>query len=116
MAEQQGWTPILAEAEIARGTAKGIEVAGRNIAVYQLEDSTLCATDNVCTHAFVPPSEGWFEDCLIECPLHGGQFDVRTGQAQGAPVDEDLRTHAVRVTDGMIEVMLDEAARHWQVV
>lgn len=110
MSEQEEWTPVIAETEIAPGTVKGVEIAGRNIALYRLEDGILYATDNVCTHAFALLSEGWLEDCLIECPLHGGQFDVRTGQAQGAPVDEDLQTFALRVTGGMIEVCLDRSA------
>jgi nitrite reductase/ring-hydroxylating ferredoxin subunit len=33
---------------------------------------------------------------LIECPLHQGLFDVRTGEAMGPPCVEPVRTFAVR--------------------
>jgi hypothetical protein len=32
-------------------------------------------------------------------PKHNGRFDYSTGQAQGAPVIEDLHTYPVRVDD-----------------
>ena len=35
-------------------------------------------------------------DCVIECPLHQGRFDVRTGKALSAPVCVDLKTWPVK--------------------
>jgi nitrite reductase/ring-hydroxylating ferredoxin subunit len=33
----------------------------------------------------------------VECPLHAGRFDIKTGKAQGVPVTEDIKTFPVRV-------------------
>ncbi len=63
-------------------------------------------TDNVCTHAFALLTEGWLEGHLIECPLHNGQFDVRTGKGMGAPITEDLRTYAVKIEGNDVLVAL----------
>jgi 3-phenylpropionate/trans-cinnamate dioxygenase ferredoxin subunit len=41
-------------------------------------------------------SEGYVEDGCVECPLHQGRVDIRTGKAMCAPVTVDLRTHAVK--------------------
>jgi nitrite reductase/ring-hydroxylating ferredoxin subunit len=51
-------------------------------------------------------SEGWLEDGIIECPLHQGRFDVRTGKGPGAPIDKDLTTVRVRTEgdDVLVEV------------
>jgi nitrite reductase/ring-hydroxylating ferredoxin subunit len=54
-------------------------------------------------------SDGWLDGDIIECPLHGGQFNVRTGQALGDPVTCDLRRFPTRVRDGRIEVQVPEA-------
>jgi len=40
-------------------------------------------------------SDGFVEDGKVECPLHQGQFDIRSGKALRAPATEDLRTYAV---------------------
>ena len=42
------------------------------------------------------------DSCLIECPLHEGSFDIRTGRAVAAPCTEDLRCHPVKVEQGVI--------------
>ena len=42
------------------------------------------------------------EDGTIECPLHQGVFDIRSGKPQCPPVTTDLRRYAVRVEAGTI--------------
>lgn len=47
-------------------------------------------------------SEGFVEDGIVECPWHGGAFDVRTGAAVRHPCVVDLRCYAVEIRDGDI--------------
>jgi naphthalene 1,2-dioxygenase system ferredoxin subunit len=42
------------------------------------------------------------DSCLIECPLHEGTFDIRSGRAVGAPCTDPLRCHPVKVEQGVI--------------
>ncbi|MEX2202278.1 MAG: Rieske 2Fe-2S domain-containing protein [Dongiaceae bacterium] len=49
-----------------------------------------------CRHA-EPLHKGYLEDCRIECPLHQGVFDVRTGEPLEGPVSEPLRVFNVRI-------------------
>ncbi|MBP1398189.1 nitrite reductase (NAD(P)H) small subunit, partial [Yersinia pestis subsp. pestis] len=44
---------------------------------------------------------------IIECPLHGALFNVRTGQCLREPGDRDLNTYAVRINGDQIDVNLD---------
>ena len=46
-------------------------------------DGELFAIDDTCTHQDASLSEGWLEDCMIECPLHAASFDLRTGKPTG---------------------------------
>jgi nitrite reductase/ring-hydroxylating ferredoxin subunit len=67
--------------------------------LYRLEDDGgVYAIDNVCTHALAYLSEGWLEGDVIECPLHGGCFNVRTGKGLGDPIEEDLKTYPIQVS------------------
>lgn len=75
------------------------------IALY-LVDGEVYATHNVCTHQFALLSDGFLEDGCVECPLHQGKFDVKTGAALCAPVSAPLRTYKVQVEGGAVMVEL----------
>ena len=105
-AGERSWVRAARRADLAEGEAIGVEVAGRQIAIYDCE-GTLYATDNICTHAYARLSDGWLTGTAIECPVHAARFDVRTGKVLDPPATEDLKTYPVRVTDGEIELALD---------
>ncbi len=104
---QMAWTIAASLNEVPEGKALGVEVDGVHIALYNL-DGEIYATHGICTHALALLSEGWIEDGKIECPLHQGQFDIRSGKALCSPVTEDLRTYAVRVEGKHILVDVDQ--------
>lgn len=79
-------------------------IDGEQIALY-LVDGDVFATHNVCTHQFALLSDGYLEDGCIECPLHQGKFDVRTGAAMCAPATEPLKTYRVHVEGN--DVLID---------
>ncbi|MEM8881902.1 MAG: Rieske 2Fe-2S domain-containing protein, partial [Pseudomonadota bacterium] len=54
-----------------------------------------------------PLGEGRIIDCLVTCPWHGFQYDVRTGQSP-APFTERVPTYAVAL-DGR-HVLVDPTA------
>jgi len=43
---------------------------------------------------------------VIECPLHQGRFDVRTGKALSAPACIDLKTYPVTIENNKIYISL----------
>lgn len=100
------WVRAAAVGELAEGAMKPVALEGRSLALYHLDDGTWCASDNLCTHAFAALTEGWLEGCIIECPLHSGRFDLRTGAGQGAPIEDDLAVYPVRVEGGDVLVQL----------
>lgn len=73
------------------------------IAVFNA-DGVLYAIDDTCTHQDASLSDGWLEDCAVECPLHAACFDLRTGQPSGPPAKKPVRTHHVTVADGAVWV------------
>jgi len=78
-------------------------VAHVPVAVFNA-DGELFAIDDTCTHQDASLSEGWLEDCLVECPLHAACFDLRTGKPTGPPAKRPVRTYPVLVEDGVVYV------------
>jgi len=103
MSDEAGWVTVAQLADIGEGEVLGVEIGDNSIALYNL-DGEIFATDNICTHAFAMLSDGWLDGDCIECPLHAGRFDVRTGKALGPPVDEDIKVYSARVVGNDIQV------------
>ena len=61
-------------------------------------------TDDRCTHGEASLCEGELDGHLIECPFHQGTFDIRTGEAVGAPCRIALRTYAAVVISGQVGI------------
>jgi len=89
------------------GAVRRVVVERIEIALVNL-DGELFAVDDVCTHAYASLSEGVLVGGELECPLHGGCFDVRTGAAKGGIVTEDLRRFAVRIEGGDVLISLGD--------
>ena len=60
-------------------------------------DGRVCAISNICSHAEATLSDGYLDDNLIECPLHGAVFDVTDGSVQEGPASLDVDCHSVVV-------------------
>ena len=104
MAEQ--WIDAAALDAVPEGDVIGIRVAGKEIALYEVEGE-IYATDNLCTHGAARMSDGFLEGREIECPLHQGRFDVCSGQALCAPLTENIRTYPVRIENLRVMLKLD---------
>jgi nitrite reductase (NADH) small subunit len=80
---------IAVRSEIPPGTGKVVVALGRVLALFNLGGS-FHAVDNSCPHRGGPLGEGFLNDCVVTCPWHGWQFDVRSGISPLNP------SHAVR--------------------
>ncbi|MEZ2389385.1 bifunctional 3-phenylpropionate/cinnamic acid dioxygenase ferredoxin subunit [bacterium RCC_150] len=80
------------------------------IAVFHTEEGELFALDDTCTHQDASLTDGWVEDCWVECPLHASKFNLRTGAADAPPAKLPVRVHEVVVVDGQIMVKESEEA------
>lgn len=68
------------------------------IAVFNVGDG-IYATDDTCSHAKASLADGYLDEDVVECPFHGAQFCVRTGEPLSPPAVRALRTYPVSVTD-----------------
>lgn len=73
------------------------------LAVYQIGDEYF-VTDNLCTHGNAMLTDGFQDGSAIECPFHGGAFDIRSGAATVFPCQVALRTYTVEIDDDWIAI------------
>jgi 3-phenylpropionate/trans-cinnamate dioxygenase ferredoxin subunit len=100
---------LAATREVPPGTVKVVEVKGRQVAICNL-DGEYFAVEDVCTHDGGPLGSGRLCDGEIECPRHGGRFDVRSGRATVLPAINAIRTYPVAVSEGDLMLSFPEEA------
>ena len=77
--------------------------AGKTFCVYRIEDG-FYATDGICTHEAVHLEDGLVMDDEIECPMHQGIFNIKTGEAICPPACDDLKTYPVKVENDLVYI------------
>ncbi len=97
------WHRVAELDEIKPEEPKSVLVGDEEIALFNV-DGEIYATSNICTHAYASLVDGFQEGEEVECPLHEGRFNVKTGKALCAPVSEDLKTFEVKIENGAVFV------------
>jgi nitrite reductase/ring-hydroxylating ferredoxin subunit len=105
----ENWRVICRDADLEDGGMLPIEIGDFQIAVYRV-GGEFFATDNVCTHGFALLTDGILDDDVVECPLHGGMFNIKSGKALCDPVDCDVRTYRTRQVDDRVEILLEPSS------
>ncbi len=88
--------------EIPSGALRTVPLGDEEITLAHC-DGGFYATQSQCLHLQGPLGDGRLEDCVLTCPWHGWQYDVRTGENEFDRAIQ-LRTYEVEVSDGEIRV------------
>lgn len=100
------WIDAAAADEVPADDVIGVQVQGRDIALYGVAGA-IYASDNRCSHGLARLCDGFLDGHEIECPLHQGRIDVRSGQPTCAPITEPVRTYPVKIEGGRVLLRLD---------
>jgi nitrite reductase/ring-hydroxylating ferredoxin subunit len=100
---------VCGKAEIGPETVKAFEVGDRRLAVYNI-GGEFYVTDDECTHASASLADGILDGDIIECAVHCGSFNVRTGAVEAPPCLVPLRTYKVVLQGDDIFADLDRNA------
>jgi nitrite reductase/ring-hydroxylating ferredoxin subunit/uncharacterized membrane protein len=73
---------------------KLVHARGERIAVARTEDGYAAFQDR-CTHKGGPLSDGVLICGTVQCPWHGSQFDVRSGEVKCGPAEKKIRTYPI---------------------
>ena len=103
---RSGFATGLQAAAVEPGTVRVVEVDGRSLCIGLTEEGEWGAIDNVCTHDGGVLGEGELDDNAVECPRHGGRFDLFTGRVLALPPVRPVSDYPVSVDDGAVVVEL----------
>lgn len=97
------WTRVANAADVPEDGTLLVDYASQPVCLYNL-GGEIFATHDTCTHGEASLADGFIVNGEIECPLHQGTFDIRTGRAVAVPCKVDLKTFQVKVEGGAVFV------------
>lgn len=90
--------------DLPPGAALRVASSDRELALFNC-GGRVYATQGTCLHLGGPLAEGRLDGCVLTCPWHGWQYDVRTGENEFDRAIV-LETFEVVVEDGDVKVVL----------
>jgi len=96
---------VLALSELPPGKGVLVTVNGHDVAVFRRGEEIL-GIGNDCPHQGGSLCDGWVEGEIVICPVHGWEFDMRTGACMTVP-GERVPRYTATVEDGAVH--LEEA-------
>ena len=77
--------------------------------LFKVDDAVYAIGDR-CSHAEASLAEGPLFGTGVECPRHGSEFDLSTGEPSGLPATKPVPTYDTRIDDGVVYLDLPEDA------
>jgi 3-phenylpropionate/trans-cinnamate dioxygenase ferredoxin subunit len=100
-----GFVRVARLVECQEGKPLQVWVDERPLCLCRIGEQVYAISD-ICTHQEFFLSDGKLEGTMIECAAHGARFDVTTGRVKRLPAFKPVKTFAVRVVDGEVQVKL----------
>ena len=101
----KSWKNLINVSDLEVGDVTPVTFGTREIAVFDAEDGIFVSLSR-CTHGAANLCDGYFDGTYVECPLHQGLFDVRTGEAKAAPARVPLRMINCRVIEKVVQIYI----------
>jgi nitrite reductase/ring-hydroxylating ferredoxin subunit/uncharacterized membrane protein len=91
--------------ELKVNQMKLLRINERRIVLARTDDG-YCAFNDGCSHRGGPLSDGALACKTVQCPWHGSQFDVTTGQVKAGPAESAILTYPVETSGGEVRLRL----------
>ncbi len=89
--------------DVPAGEMLTVQVDGDDVVLANV-DGEIYAFGGECSHRGGSLGDGVLEGVEVECPLHQGRFNVKTGEATEAPPTEPIQNFHVQVDGDDIKV------------
>ena len=99
------WHDAAARDQLDPDFPVGVDVNGQKLGLFLLNDE-VHALEDVCPHAYALLSQGFVENGMVECPLHGAQFEIGSGKCLTEIGGRDLQCFATKVQDGRVFIQI----------
>jgi 3-phenylpropionate/trans-cinnamate dioxygenase ferredoxin subunit len=94
--------------KLPRGRGVRVTIGENRIAMFRIGDDVYAIGDR-CSHAEASLAEGEIWDTTVECPRHGSEFDLRTGEPGALPATQPVPVYDVTIEDGTVYLELETA-------
>ncbi len=101
-----GFAAGLRASQVAPGSVVTVIVQGIPLCVGQTEDGRWGAIDDVCTHDGGDLGDGELDGNAVECPRHGGRFDLFSGRVLAFPPVVPVQAYPVHLDGDDVVVEL----------
>ena len=99
----KSWQNLINVTELEHGDVTPVRFGTKDLAVFDAKEGVFVSMSR-CTHGAANLCDGYFDGTFIECPLHQGLFDVRTGEAKAVPARIPLKMIKCRIKNGFGQI------------
>jgi nitrite reductase/ring-hydroxylating ferredoxin subunit len=96
--------------DVPEGGMRRVEVGARLVCLAKVGGRIYAISDD-CPHIGGGLSDGELAGCVVTCPVHLAQFDVRSGRVLRGPARDDVPRFAVRVEGDDVYVAVPDDQR-----
>jgi nitrite reductase/ring-hydroxylating ferredoxin subunit len=101
----EAWETVASVRDIGPGEMKYVEAGKKEEPIVLINvEGDFYALSDTCTHEEASLSDGEIIGDEIECPLHGGAFEIRTGLPAAFPVVVAAKVYPVRVVADEVQI------------
>jgi 3-phenylpropionate/trans-cinnamate dioxygenase ferredoxin component len=94
--------------KLPRDRGVRVTVGDHRIAMFRIDDEVFAIGDR-CSHAEASLAEGEIWDHTVECPRHGSEFDLRTGEPGALPATQPVPVYPVSIEDGTVYLEVENS-------
>lgn len=104
MSDTANWIEVASEAEFSATDRKYVEHDDEPIGIFKIADGEYYAVGAMCSHQRISLMSGDVDtdDCIVTCPLHGAEFDLKNGEHLCMPAVRPIESYALKIEDGKI--------------
>ena len=100
------FVPVMKKEDLPPDSIRRVAIKDHELVVLRVKDD-IFVLDDCCSHEDYPLSNGFIDDGLLCCSMHGAKFDPKTGEPQSLPAYERVRTYAVRLRNNIVEIEME---------
>ena len=92
--------------DLPDGRGVRVEAGGHRVAVFRMGHSIYAIGDR-CSHAEASLAEGEVFDLDVECPRHGSEFSLVTGEPDSFPATRPVPVYDVELDNEEVFLLVD---------
>ena len=100
---------IGALSDLPEGRGVRVEFCDHRIALFRIEEAVYAIGDR-CSHAEASLAEGELWDGAVECPRHGSEFDLVSGEPTSLPATAPVPIYETSVRDDAVYVTIEQGS------